>query len=296
MVVIEQAPYYGGHYNTEYFTPPSVNDTTNWIDLGVQIFSDTNDFIQKGFGSGWKLDSKAFVERFAKFGVKTFDFRDFPDQFAVDMKLGIPLGFVPGPTPTSEFVVALGIILEFIISTYAWLLTADFPDEIPADLLLPFTEFIANFNLMPFLVPGFFCGRLIIGGLGSLDKLTALYALLNIAASTMVFNPSFGNGFMINGGCHNLYAGIVNYIGKKNLYLNAKTRKASRNSDRVKLQVWINKKKEVTFECKNLMIAFPETLEELQFLDLTSYEKDLFLRRVHPLLLRFPLRPNSCSE
>ena len=277
VLVFEKEANIGGHCNTYYFTPPEKGDT-NWVDLGVAIFQDTDFDNSAGYGK-WTLSSRTFVERFAKSGVVSYNIlEDTAPTYGIDLNHDIPLGPnpLPVPPPSHNFTVAYQVLLEYV-SQYPWLNTADIPQEVPEEMLLPFSEFIARYNLGP-LTDSIFRRALFEGGLGDFSKLTSLYALLNLSPSILaVFNPqiSAAAAFYPAEGCADLYSGIEDYLGKENVIRNAKTFQVVRGSDQVTMKVSIEGVKAV-FTCSSLIISFPETLESLRFMDLDYSEYEVF--------------------
>ena len=133
VVVVEAQNVLGGHTNT--YTDPGTNDT---VDYGVQIFHN--------------LDSvRAYFARF-----------DIPLQTAVldspgtvteyvDFRTGEVVPGFTAPDPSAAFA-AYGAQ----VAKYPYLETGfDLPDPLPADLLLPFGEFVEKYNLAA-LVPTLF--------------------------------------------------------------------------------------------------------------------------------------------
>ena len=279
VLIFEKEANIGGHCNTYYFTPPKKGDI-NWVDLGVQIFQDTDFDNSAGFGS-WTLSSRTFVERFAKSGVVPFNLtaENLP-TYGMDLNHNIPLGPSPLPTPppNPDFAEAYGTLFNYL-TQYPWLNTADIPQEVPEDMLLPFSEFIAKYNLAS-LVDTLFTPIAFRGGLGDYFKLTSLYVLLILSPSNIaLLNPSTSSasGFYPAEGCADLYSGIEEYIGKENVIRSARTRQVNRGSDgKVTMRVSISGARAVAVTCSSLIIAFPETLESLRFMDLNYAEFEVF--------------------
>lgn len=279
VLVFEKETNIGGHCNTYYFTPPKEGDV-NFVDLGVQEFQDTDFDNAAGLGT-WTLSSKAFVERFAKSGIVPFNItaQNAP-TYGMDLNHGIPLGPNPLPVlpPGPDFAAASEALFGYL-SQYPWLNTADIPEQVPEDMLIPFSEFIAKYNLTA-LTDAFFIPILFHGGLGDFSKLTSLYALLNLSPSILaLFNPqtSSAAGFSAAEGCADLYSGIEEYLGKENVIRNANTFRVNRDEDgKVTMMVKIDGAIAVGVTCSSLIIAFPETLESLRFMDLDYAEFEVF--------------------
>lgn len=142
--MLEKESRIGGHCDTDYFTTPKAG----YIDLGVQIFTDTAFDNASGFGT-WNLSSRAFAQRFLPAdGIlpDTLPLSSQSNSFAADFLHGIFLGPVTPSPPSQDFLIAFDKLFG-ILSQYPWLETADFPDPIPPALLVPFDYFIYTNNL-----------------------------------------------------------------------------------------------------------------------------------------------------
>ena len=278
VLVFEKEANIGGHCNTFYFTPPD-GGKVNWVDLGVREFQNTFFDNQAGYGN-WTLDSVAFVKRFAKSGVVPLEIAAGIPTYGMDLNHNIYLGSnpLPQPQPGPEFALAFEALYAYV-SQFPWLNTADIPEEVPEELLIPFSDFIVKYNLSA-LNDVVFTPVLFNGGLGYYSKLTTIYALLNLSPSILaLFNPTTTSlaGFNPAEGCADLYAGIEEYIGKENVIRNANTHRVDRSRNgEVKLRVSIDGAKAVSVSCNHLIIAFPETLESLHFMDLDFAEYEVF--------------------
>jgi hypothetical protein len=281
VLVLERSAELGGHCDTAYFTPPQPTQP-GYIDLGVQIYTDSAYNNASGFGS-WRLDSRAFAQRFLppnsllpnRFPVDTAS-----NVFAADFALGLFLGEVTAPPPSPDFFAAYGRLIG-ILTQYAWLETADFPDPIPPALLVPFDQFVALNNLSA--LSALIDGKLYVGGLGNYSKLTTLYALQNLRRGIIALTTDPASGFSVKNGCDTLYAGIAQYLnggGARNVVVNATVisvdRPVGRSNRPIRLLVRFNNTRYALIKTRNLIVAFPQLLQNLQFIDLTPVERDLF--------------------
>lgn len=275
--VFEKASTIGGHCNTHYFTPP-IAGAPNWVDEGVILFENTTFLNEAGFGS-WIVDSVKFVQRFA--GPNSIIPLSFSGQTSVaygaDLLHNISLGVLPNLPPTPEYIAAFGRLYA-IVTNYSWLDNATFPDPIPAELLIPFDEFIILHQLQP-LYP-MFIQFINTGGMGSYNLLTTLYALQNVNRPILSLATNTGTGFVVNEGCASIYAGIRNYLGIENVIVNATTVTAIRFDNRLNLPILlfmkINASELKIYQCKNLFVSFPQQTKDLTFLDLTDAESAVF--------------------
>jgi hypothetical protein len=160
--------------------------------------------------------------------------------YDVDAQVG-PLDVATGlpPQDTTQFFTAIGT-LQFLVSQYPFLETAgDFPPDLAtnpqyADLLIAFSAFVAKYNLQ-ILGRTVFNGLIFNGGVGSLEKLTTLYALLNLRLGILNLQTP-GAACIPVGGCQAFYDGIKAFLGDA-VYLNAQVMSVQRpESRRRKLQ------------------------------------------------------------
>jgi hypothetical protein len=224
VVVIESAGRVGGQCDTLDFAVP-MPGMPSWIDIGVQFFANTTAANEVGLGP-WTIDSVGIVERFAGPGtVYPLDFTtDTTPNYAVNLREGVSYGLQPPAPPTPEFLAAY-YRLSTIIASYPWIDRAEVPSPVPAELIVPFSQFIVAHGLEP-LVPSLFVPQLSGGGLGAFDKLTTLYALLNLSPTiSRIFSVPYA-GFVVAGGCRGIYEGMRTYLtadDANNVLVNAKT-------------------------------------------------------------------------
>ena len=90
------------------------------------------------------------VERFAGPGTVlpvNFSASTTPN-YAVNLATGDSYGYQPPVPPTPEYIAAYER-LQIIIASYPWLDLADVPSPVPAELLVPFSQFIVTNGLEP---------------------------------------------------------------------------------------------------------------------------------------------------
>ncbi|AJF96839.1 thioredoxin reductase [Pandoravirus inopinatum] len=287
VVVIESADRVGGQCDTIDFAAPAPG-MPSWIDIGVQFFANTTAANEVGLGP-WTIDSVGIVQRFAGPGsVYPLDFTtDTTPNYAVNLLQGVSYGFQPPAPPTPEFLAAY-YRLSVIIASYPWIDRAEVPSPVPAELLVPFSQFIATHDLGP-LVPSLFVPQLSGGGLGAFDKLTTLYALLNLSPTiSRIFSVPYA-GFVVAGGCRGIYDGMRAYLtadDADNVLVNAKTLIAVRPySPRLPVIVGGTLSTpdngnglagSFTYVCGKLIVAYAQTEQNMKPLALDVAERRLF--------------------
>lgn len=119
--LFEKESILGGHCNTEP-VPDAPPGAPNWIDLGVQIYSNTTMLNEMHLGS-WLLRSDQYIGRFVPPGfIVAVDFTtQTAPGYAADLQHG------EGPLPTSlspaeqQAVAAATQVFVDIVSQYPWL-------------------------------------------------------------------------------------------------------------------------------------------------------------------------------
>lgn len=272
VLVIEKEPEIGGHCNTYFFTPPAPG-LPNWIDIGVQVYDNTTYLNEIGFGQ-WNLDTAAFAQRFAPGLLNPVDFTKPLPVFEADIRHNISYGQV-NETPGPAFYTAFAKLFQIGLQ-YPWLNNADYPDPIPSELLVPFSDFIISNDLEPLNELVF---RELLGGLGDFQNLTTLYALPIVSPASLLFITTPNVTFSILGGCIQIYNGIRNYLGPQNVLTNTLVTLALRSPTHSNIptilfldngtNIWIER-------CRKLIVAFPPILEDLLYLLPTPAEIDVF--------------------
>jgi hypothetical protein len=218
--LFEQTALLGGHCNT-FTIPDAPPGAPNWIDLGVQIFGNTTWQNEHGFVV-CELASDKHLQRFLppnSLIAVDYTTSTIP-SYAVDLKHGLgPLDTTLTPAQQLAIEEAYEVFYG-ILSQYPWLDQAgEFPDPLPAALLVPFSEFITTNNLEA-LSSNLFAELLFDGGQGSYDELTTLYALLGLRRGNLALLQPTKSGLSVIGGCGAFYAGVTEYLGSS-VYLNA---------------------------------------------------------------------------
>ncbi|QHN71019.1 hypothetical protein [Mollivirus kamchatka] len=286
VVVIDSASDVGGQCNTLTFVPPAPGYPA-WIDVGVQFFADTEAANAAGLGP-WSIDSVEIVRRFA--GNDSVAFLDFTTDatpnYALDLAAGISYGLQPPQNQTPEFYAAYGR-LQAIIASYPWIDRAEVPSPVPSELLVPFSDFIAANQLGP-LVTAVFIPQLLAGGLGDFDRLTTLYALLNLSPTISRIFAVPNAGFVVNGGCQLIYDGMRAYLGENNVLVNAQTLYSARpvggsGSSQTAVVGGIVKTQQgpvslFRYSCGRIIVTYPQTLAAMLPLAPDIEEARLFSR------------------
>jgi hypothetical protein len=288
VVVIESAPRVGGQCDTLHFTPP-MPGLPAWIDVGVQFFANTTAANEAGLGP-WSIDSVGLVERFAGPGsVVPLDFTsDTTPNYAVNLRTGDSYGLQPPAPPTPEFLAAYGR-LQQVLASYPWIDKAEVPSPVPAELLVPFSQFIAQHGLGP-LVPGVFVPQLFAGGLGDFDRLTTLYALLNMAPTIGRIFSAPDAGFVVAGGCQRIYDGMAAYLtgggaDPDAVLTDAHTAYVLRLAPLVRTSVVVGVTRSPTtgavtgafgYRCGKIVVAYPQTADAMSPFQTDATERRVF--------------------
>lgn len=276
--VIEKEADIGGYANTVYFQPPAPGYPA-WLDIGVGISPNSSAANASGYGV-WKLDTIAFANRFLALAagavVPLTNVFDVPRLF--DFEHGIDYGLAPtavSPDYEAAFARFYGTVMQ-----YPFLNTGEWPDPIPAELTVSFTQWVTNNNFQ-ILYSGLFYNLGIIGGFVDFDTTPALYVLANMPPSILDLFTRNGTIFTIFNGYFQLYDGIRNYIGRDNVLTSAKIRRVIRPPEALKnilpitLIIEVGGKLKVAQTWK-LVIAHPQLLSDISYIDLDAREKDIF--------------------
>jgi len=295
VVVLESYALPGGHCATNSFNPlgssPIANgDLANYVDIGVHIYPDTR-MVRDAGVYPYNIDTKAIISRFVSITPPTIpeDFAAPSNNFLVDFTP--PPGFpsvIPEPAATLDQLEALGAGLAelgaFLNYSYPWLNVPGYPDPIPSELLVPFSQWVTNHSfeaLSPFF-------NQFVSGLGSYESVTALYALGILSPTVLYIFNTPGAAFHVNGGCIQIYNGMSASLGA-DVYYNFTTTSVNRgcggkacgscngNGGPTKLK-GINTFTgvETTFQCADIIVSFAQTSENLAAFDLDTCETNLF--------------------
>jgi hypothetical protein len=169
-----------------------------------------------------------------------------------------------------------------IFAQYPWLDNGQLNGPVPAELLVPFSQFINTHNLSELVQV--FNGLLYFGGMGDWNQLETYYALRNLAP-TIAFLPPNGT-FVFEGGCESFYKGMKKYITQNytldNVWTDTTVTRLERpqagdenNSNKIKIKA-TRRGYKAKAKCSNLIIAFAQTLANIDFLDIDLTEENFF--------------------
>ena len=143
------------------------------------------------------------------------------------------------------------------------------PDPVPADLLLPFGQFVAKYNLAAAVNVVFSYGQ----GIGDLLAIPTIYALKLVGRDVLQGSQT---GFLVSsdGDQHSLYDRALTYLGADAL-LRSRVLYTHRSDSGVQLLVLTPRGPKLV-RAKKLVIAVPPTLENILPLDPSPAERTLF--------------------
>ena len=249
VVVIESNDRLGGHTNT--YTDPSTNET---VDYGVSVFHNLT--IVKDY--------------FARFDIPlTMAPLSAPGEVTeyVDFATGGSLAGYAPPEPSAALA-AYGAQLE----NYAYVEAGfDLPDPVPADLLLPFGDFVTKYNLEA--IVDFLFG--FAQGLGNLLEQLTLYVFKNFGLGIL---QDLQSGFLITAHQDNseIYEKALAELGPDNVLLQSHLIATDRrDDDGVKILVQTPQGVKLILAQK-LIITIPPKLNNLSGIDLSVNETSLF--------------------
>ncbi|KAK4243123.1 beta-cyclopiazonate dehydrogenase [Corynascus novoguineensis] len=278
VVVIEKAGRMGGHVST--YDDPKTGSSFNF---GVQSFND--------YGP-----AKAFFERMgvpvgsAPRVALTSQYADFTTGAAVDFT----------PPTNDDRVAALGRFLNATADYEQYTLPGYWnfptPDKIPADLLLPFGEFVEKYQLHAAVNQVFQ-----ITGMGTGDMMNALTIyVLGAFGQPMIraflgqgatFTPSSGRNIA-------LYEAVQSRLGN-DVLLNTVVTKSQRKSTGHTIWTKSASGKETVIEARRLLIAIEPTPENLAPLDVDKVERSTLSKfhysHIHAGIVSHPSLPVNVS-
>jgi len=277
----------GGNCNS--YTIPSNEIPSNcptcptWTEVGVKYYENSTYLNNAGIGQ-WNFATDKFVTRFAPSGsVRAVSFSDYPSDLSGVFDFNLSIGPILGAaaaSPDASFLSAYGRLYGVLLR-YNWIDQIDgVPQTIPAELLLPITTFIQNYNLYPLVNPIF--GPLLVAqGILDWENTPTLYALYNVKRSLLELIQPTKSGLRIDGGCNKVFEGIRSYLGSS-VYLNSEVTQIDRpngnnNNGVIKVKVNINGD-EQEFKVNHVIIAFAPKTSSMTFLDADDTEKALFAK------------------
>lgn len=252
VAVVERTERIGGHCET--FRDPNTGVV---IDIGVRIFP----------------NQPLVVNTFRRYGLSLEPAPSGGEQapLQVDFTTGQPV--IPVTSTAAEFGQALVKYIGILTNEYPFITTngINLPDPVPAEILLPFRDFLEKRGLLPGLARLFD----FLQGFGPQLDITTLYALKNID-----LNVSSGilKGFLrAQGGADLFYKGAENELGN-DIFKNANVLSVSRPR-KGPVQVFIDTPSgRQLILCDRLIVTFPPILQNMQRLDLSKREFDIFRR------------------
>jgi len=295
VAVFENTPLPGGHCATDSFTPlsstPLANgDLANYVDLGVHIYPDTR-LVREAQIYSFNINTTDIVARFSSItpSIIAEDFSAPSRNYLVDYTP--PPGFPaviqeppPNVTQQQQLGGALAALAGLLNSKYPWLNVPGYPDPIPIELLVPFSQWVTDNNFEA-LAPFF---NQFVSGLGSYEEVTALYALGILSPTVLFIFGVPGAAFHINGGCIQIYNGMSAFLGA-DVHYNFTTTSVTRppycapgthcsNSRTTTTLKGVNTFTGATstFTCGQVIVSFAQTTANLQAFDLDTSETTLF--------------------
>lgn len=248
VVVVEANDRLGGHTNT--YTDPSTNET---VDYGVIVFHNL-DIVKKYFA---RFDVPLTTASFAAPG-QVNEYVDFTTGKVV-----------AGYAPANSSAALAGYAAQ--LAKYPYVEAGfDLPDPVPADLLLPFGDFVKKYNLQSLV--GFLFG--FAQGLGNLLEQYTLYVFKNFGLGIL---QDLQIGFLTTARQDNseIYVKALAEL-RDNVLLQSHVIATDRSSnDGVKVLVKTPTGPKLII-AKKLLITIPPKLNNLRGFDLSSNETTLF--------------------
>jgi hypothetical protein len=248
VVVVEAKDRLGGH--TETYHDPVTGGT---VDIGVIVFE----------------DDPRVRNHFGRFGLDLVPVGGFGARTSyVDFRTGRPVDYTP-PAPA-----ALPAYLE-LISRYGPIDTFfDLPDPVPAELVAPFADFVAKYDLGSIVPLVFNYGQ----GLGNILDLPALYPI-NTFGQGVVRNI-LGGSFLTTAAHDNslLYERATAHLGD-DVLLDSLVLRVDRSASGVRLLVATPDGPRLILAGK-VLVTCPPLLRNFAGFDLDAVERSLFAQFV----------------
>ena len=251
VVVLERKGRLGGHAET---VVDPVTGTP--IDIGVVVF-ENNALVQNYFG---------------RFNVPIFPIQFPPGQTTyADFRTGKVVAYTP-PGP-AEFGQAFGTYLQVLATQFPYLDSGfNLPNPVPADLYLPFGQFVTKYNLAALVPTAFAFGE----GLGTILNDPALYVLKNFSLS-VAGSLAQGAFVIVPGGTAQIYDKIAASLGSDAIF-DANVLRVNRSGGSY-IEVDVQTPNGIVqVHCKKLVVAFPPSAEGLCPFDLDALESSTLSR------------------
>jgi len=181
---------------------------------------------------------------------------------------------VTGGGLTSQMQTDILRLFTLLVTQYPWLSSPSFPDPIPAELLVPFSQWVLT-NQFTGLTEFF---SQLTDNLGDYREVLALYVLPILSPVVLNFFFTPASSFEVKNGCSSIYAGITTFLGQENVYLNATITEVHRKGNGHVQIAGTNNFTGASFRyfCDDVIIAFPQTLTNLDPWDLDATETAIF--------------------
>ena len=219
-VVLESQEHVGGHCDTISNPIPPFHSSSSILDIGVLFWLDTQKLNSLNIGF-WDIDTVEFVKRFTdNNSILSIDLSKDPRiPWKVDMTLGKRVGLrapvFPPTHPSPEYIDAWNRYFYLVNTTYSWVGLYNypfnyFPDPIPSELLLSFSDWIQIHNFTA-LLP-LFHAFLNVGGYTPYEECRTLDMLLNLPPALLKAVEVPDIGFIILPGCQTMYDNITKWL------------------------------------------------------------------------------------
>jgi hypothetical protein len=245
VAVVERQDRLGGH--TETFHDPVTGGT---IDIGVVVWHDL----------------PLVRDYFGRFGIPLAPAAAFrADTQYLDLRTGHRVeGYAP-PLPAS-LPTYIGLLQQ-----HPYLLNGfDLPDPVPADLLMPFGEFVTKYGLETLMPLVWQFGQ----GLGDLLRMPTLYVMLNFGLDVVT---GIATGSFVQTSTRNnslLYERATDHLGD-DVFLGSHVLSVERGRDGVRVLLATPHGLR-TIHCGKLVVTFPPLLPAFTGFDLDARERSLF--------------------
>jgi hypothetical protein len=248
VAVIERKNRLGGH--TETYQDPVTGLKT---DAGVDVWNNL----------------PIVNEYFARFNIPLVNVNVLASNpglttLFVDFTTGKQVDFTP-PDPTPAFIAYAAQLAKYPFLENGF----DLPDPVPADLLLPFGDFVAKYDLHAMVMFVFAIGQ----GYGDLLSQPTLYVMKLVGATVL---RSLSEGFLATAHADNseIYVKALAELGSDAL-LNSQIIATKRGGNSIKVLIKTPSGLKLV-KAKRLLVTIPPKLDNLQGFDLDTTEASLF--------------------